>query len=113
MIDIEVIGNELRAAITRFLVPLQTERKLDDDAFEDLHRAATSLAAELKGSDTLPRGLMNELYVTIQTIRREEAYFHKNAEKLQEMANRIEMTFCLILKGECHADRVPGAPRVI
>ncbi len=113
MINIEVIGNELRAAITRFLVPLQTERKLDDEAFEDLHRAANSLAGELKGADTLPRKLMNELYVTIQVIRREGEYFHEAGETLQGMAGRLEMTFSLILKGECHDDRAPGVPRVI
>lgn len=69
MKTIDEVGERLCASITRLLVPLQTERRLHADVFEDLDRAAKDLERLLRASEALPRKLMNEIYVTLTILR--------------------------------------------
>ena len=113
MKNLDMMENKLRENITKLLVPLQTERRVDDAAFAAVDKAANALAAALRGNVTLPRNLLNEMYVTFTILRREAAHLPRKASAVEDMANRLEMTFALILKGESHQERVPGVPRVI
>jgi len=112
MRDVGAIGSELRKAIFEFILPLQTTRIVDREAFDRLDQSARSLAVVLKGNDLLPRALLNDLHVAGRVIRREAPYIKGESRNLEEMADRLEMTFDLILLGESHEDRTPGVPRI-
>jgi len=53
----------------------------------------------------ISKSLLNELYAAPFTKDQQAA--------LVKMAEQLELTFDLILRGECLGDRVPGVPRVI
>jgi hypothetical protein len=113
MNEIDQVADELRKNITNFIVPLQTTRVVRADAFEAINRSARTLARILRGSPLVQKSLLNELFVTAQILRAEAPYLKGESAKLSGMADQIETTFALILKGEAHEDRVPGVPRVI
>jgi hypothetical protein len=50
------IGEALKMAASRLLVPLTTTREVDEDAFRDLHEAALELVRCLKGRAEVPKG---------------------------------------------------------
>lgn len=103
----------LIASMGDFLCKLQIARAVDVATFELIDAQARELARELRGNEQLPRLLLQEWYVTIQTLRNEAPYFREHEKQLSEMANRLEFTFALVLRGESHDDRVPGVPRII
>ncbi|XZG71320.1 hypothetical protein ACTSKR_05510 [Chitinibacteraceae bacterium HSL-7] len=103
----------LIASMGDLLCKLQIAREVDVVAFELIEAQARELARELKGNEQLPRLLLQEWYLTIQTLRNEAPYFSEREKQLTEMANQLEFTFALILRGESHDDRVSGVPRII
>lgn len=111
--DLESVGAELRAAITAFVVPLQTTREVDVGAFSRLESAARRLAEDLKGVELVPKALLNEVFVAANILRREAPYLGTSRESVAEMASKLEMVFSLILRDEVPGDRVPGVPRII
>jgi len=113
MNDVESLGEELREAISRFVVPLQTIRTVDQKAFDRIEHLARLLSRKLKGNDLVSKSLLKELYVTATIIRAEAPYIKSEAAGLEKMAGQIEMIFGLILRGESCDDRKPGVPRVI
>ncbi len=56
---------------------------------------------------------MNELRVATKVLRAEAPYVDGGRNDLESMADKLEITFDLILKGESPEDRVPGVPRII
>jgi hypothetical protein len=117
MIDINEInsihGNSIREAVTKFFVPPQTTRIINREAFNELSNATKALAKALKGHDLVPKGLLNEIYSSIQLLRNEAPYFQGEVATLEDMANELEMTLGLIMIGESCEDRIPGVPRII
>ncbi len=113
MNDVEFLGEELREAITQFVVPLQTTRTVDRKAFDRIERSARLLSSKLKGNDLVSKSLLNQLYVTARVIRAEARFIEGESANLEKMADQIEMVFGLILLGESCDDRKPGVPRVI
>ena len=113
MQNIDSLAASLREAVTNFLVPLQTTRVVKPEAFEVLHNIAKDLMREFVGTDKISKSLLNEIYVTVLTMKAEAPYFDGHKEQLEEMANALEMCFSLILKNEVPEDRVPGVPRII
>lgn len=111
MRSVEEIAADLRQDITDFIVPIQTTKAVDTSKFERLERHASEAARTLKGSEQLPRFLLNELYVSMKVLRAEAPYCRSH--QLDLMADRIEMVFGLILRGESPDDRRPGVPRVM
>lgn len=110
---IEEIGNKLKEAITNFLVPLQTVKIVKSEAFEILRQQAEALALSLKDVESVPKHLLNELYVTIQIIRNEAPYAKGEKALLEQMAAKLEMCFALILRNEVSTERKPGVPRIM
>src|SRR6266498_6068789 len=92
-------GRAIREAVTRFIVPLQTTRMINRQAFNELSDAVKALANALKEHDLIPKALLNEIYGSMQVLRNEAAYFGGEAATLKDMANQLEMTFALILIG--------------
>jgi hypothetical protein len=111
--DIENAASDLRAAITDFLLPLQTSRVVRRDDFVRLRRHTHELMRLLKGRDLVSKALMNELFSVPLIIRAEIPYFKTDASDLDEMAGEIELCFSLLLKDEVPEDRIPGVPRII
>jgi hypothetical protein len=107
------IGESLKACVTALLVPIQTTRAIDEDAFRALHEQALRLVRACKGRDEVPKGLLRELHATFSILRAEAEHFGTRRRELEEMANDIEVCFGLILGDEVPEDRRPGVPRII
>ncbi|GJM24871.1 MAG: hypothetical protein DHS20C16_12860 [Phycisphaerae bacterium] len=110
---LESTAAELRQAITDFLVPLQTTRVVNKDAFARLFTHAQELMPILKEHELVPKSLLNELYRVPLVILAEAPYFKDESEQLDEMAHKIGVCFSRILKGEVPEDRIPGVPRLM
>lgn len=107
------IAPELRAAVTRFVVPLQTTRIVDSAAFERLHALTLELMRSYKGKDLVSKSLLNELYVTSRVIQAESAHAKTERGALEAMANKLETCVGLLLKNEVLEERQSGIPRII
>jgi hypothetical protein len=105
------IAPELREAITRFVVPLQTTRSVDSAAFEHLQALTVELMHWYKGKDLVSKSLLNEIYTTSRIIQAESVHAKANREVLERMAAKLEMCFGLLLLNETPEDRKPGVPR--
>jgi hypothetical protein len=49
----------------------------------------------------------------VRILRAESKYLKEYSPLIEVMADKIDMTFDLILLGESHDDRQPGEPRII
>ena len=107
------IAPELREAVTQFLIPLQTMQPIDVRAFERLHALVFELMNSYKGSDRVSKSLLHELYSVPRIISVELAHRPTERQVLEEMAQKLEFSFGLLLLGELPEDRKPGVPRVV
>ncbi|WP_218008509.1 hypothetical protein, partial [Janthinobacterium agaricidamnosum] len=71
------------------------------------------LARLLKNSELISKSLLNELHTAAKILRAEAPFVKGKSATLVKMAEQLELTFDLILRGECHNDRISGVPRVI
>lgn len=111
MIAIEQLADQIRVSSIDLVSALQTGQGLREEAFGRLDAASRELARQLKGSDILPRKLINELYMTAKILENEAPYA-KDRQRVSDMASVLFMTFDLILLGESHEDRQSGVPRI-
>lgn len=108
----EQLDSQIRAAASKLLIPLQTTRAVEPEAFAELAALTKTFAGALRDRDMVSKSLLNEIYTTIRVLRN-EAPHHTEPSVLVGMADQLEMTFSLILLGETPADRTPGIPRII
>ncbi|PDT35080.1 hypothetical protein CO671_18080 [Rhizobium sp. M10] len=95
----------------RFLLQVQTVRVLDFDAFDRLEAHGQEIARRLKGHSSVPKSVLHEMRVAAKILRAEALYMSTEQRAMNDMADRLEMTFDLILLDEDHSDRPPGIPR--
>ncbi len=107
------IGENLKRAITTFVVPIQTTKEVNEVAFSDLEECAMSLVRACKFKENIPKSLLRELLAVFTILRNEAAYLGAKAGRVEEMANSIEACFRLILADEVPEDRQPGVPRIV
>ena len=107
------ITERLRVAVTKFLVPLQTTRKVESTAFDELAESIKAISVVLKQQDLVPKGLLHEIYRSIRVIENEAVNMKQEEATLRKMANQLDVYFGMILGGESHEDRAPGIPRVV
>lgn len=112
MSSIESVAAELRSSGAELVMALQSTKEIKQQAFERLDRASRELSLLLKGSEQLPRQIVNDLYITAKILENEAPY-SQDSTLVQQMAYALYMTFDLILLGESHEDRKPGVPRVL
>lgn len=113
MTDAEMIFERFKEELGGFLLKIQTIRVLDAEAFERLNADCRKLAQELKNQPLVPKSMLNEIRVATKILRAEAAYVSGERDVIIDMADKLEMTFDLILLGEDHSDRTPGVPRII
>lgn len=113
MTDIGTLAEELSTETLGFLLSIQTVKKIDADAFQRIDQLTRQLAKLLKPQSLVPKNLLHEIRSTTKILRAEAPYINKGNNPLNAMADKLEMTFDLILLGESHEDRVPGVPRII
>jgi hypothetical protein len=111
--DLTFIEEKLKENIGIFLIDLQVSRRINELTFNEIDGASRELARCLKGSELVPRSLLNELHVFVRILRAESKYLKEYSPLIEVMADKIDMTFDLILLGESHDDRQPGEPRII
>ena len=107
------LADRFKTDIGQFVLRVQTIREVDAEAFLRIDCAAAELARLLVGHSLIPRSLLNELRTAIKVLRAEAPYIDGGRNELAKMADKLEMTFDLILIGESPGDRVPGVPRII
>lgn len=107
------IGGALREAVTALLVPIQTTREIDQAAFARLHEQALLLVHACKGTEEIPKSLLRELLGSYSILREEAPSFGSDRRVLEDMADKIEGCFRLILADEIPEDRRPGVPRIL
>ncbi len=112
MTELERVSAELRKAIFDVRMPLQTTKELNVSGFDRLERSAAELAELLRGSQQLPREIVNDLYMAAKAMENETPYA-KDQALVSQWASKLYMTFDLILLGEAHRDYKPGVPRVL
>jgi hypothetical protein len=105
------IAPELREAVTQFLVPLQTMHRVDVVAFNRLHDLVVELMHSYKGSDLVSKSLLHELYSVPRIIFGELEHRPTDRQVLEQMAQKLDYCFSLLLLGEVPEDRKPGVPR--
>ena len=107
------LQERLQTELGRFLQGIQVRRSIDSEAFRVIDTDAHELARRLKGEALVPKWILNELRVATKVLRAEAPHIEGGRNPLVDMADRLEMTFDLILKGESHEDRIPGVPRIV
>ena len=107
------IAPDLREAVTQFLVPLRTMQPTDVRAFDCLHSLVVELMRSYKGSDRVSKSLLHELYSVPRVISAELEHRPAERQILEQMAQKLEVCFGLLLLGEVPEDRKPGVPRII
>lgn len=112
MNEINSLEKQLHERITNLIVPIQTEGVIDDTAYISLLSIVNDLSSVLLNKELIPKSVLNEIFVTIKILRNESLSL-KKSPLLEEMANKLEYLFELILKGETSEQRVPGVPRII
>lgn len=112
MTDAETIFERFKDELGGFLLKVQTTRVVDAEAFERLNADSRKLAQELRNQPLVPKSVLNEMRVATKILRAEAAYMRDEQGVMLDMANKLEMTFDLILLGEDHSDRSP-VPRII
>jgi hypothetical protein len=112
MSEFDELQHCFKADLGHFLLAILTVRVVDVAGFEKVDGEAAELARFLKGQSLVPKSLLKELRWAIKCLRAEASYVGESGQ-LHEMANRLEMTFDLILVGESREDRAPGVPRII
>jgi hypothetical protein len=110
---LQALSENLDRDLLSFLLNLETFRPSDRNAFAKIEQQAADVARALKGADVLPRTLLNNIFRAIGIIRAQVSHQKEWQRELDDMANRLEMIFGLILAGETPDDRIPGVPRTI
>ncbi|WP_338768683.1 hypothetical protein [Massilia sp. METH4] len=113
MNDLELVQENFQEKIGNLLLSVQTTKTVDSQAFQEVDNKAKLLARLLKDRKLISKSLLNELHTAAKILRAEAPYMKEHSAALVKLAEQLELTFDLILRGECHGDRVPGVPRVI
>lgn len=94
---------------------VQDGKEIRRSAFERIEQLSKHLTALLKGQELLPRYILLQLSQAASILQNEASYMPTTADKQEalRMANAIQVTLDLILRGECHDDRRPGIPRIV
>lgn len=94
---------------------VQDGKEIRRSAFERTEQLSKQLTALLKGQELLPRYILLELSQAANVLQNEASYMPTTGDKQEalRMANAIQLTLDLILRGENHDDRHPGISRII
>jgi hypothetical protein len=113
MSDLDLAQEGFRQKIGDFLLEVQTMKTINPQTFQEVDVKARLLARLLKDRELISKSLLNELHTAARILRAEAPFIKDQHVALVKMAEQLELTFDLILRGECHSDRIPGVPRVI
>lgn len=113
MNDIDLIQDGFKYKVGDFLLAVQTVKTVNHQAFQEVDAQAKLLARLLKGRELVSKSFLNDLHTAARILRAEAPFIKDQLITLVKMAEQLELTFDLILRGECHADRTPGVPRII
>ena len=113
--EIRPVYEQLERHMLDVVNGVQDGKEIRKSAFERVEQLSKQLTALLKGHELLPRKILLQLSQASNVLQNEAAYMPTAAEKQEalRMANAIQITSDLILRGECHDDRRPGIPRII
>ena len=113
--EIRTVFEQLERYMFDVVNGVQGGKEIRRSAFERTEQLSKQLTALIKGHELLPRDILLQLDKAANVLQNEASYMPTTADKQEalRMANAIQVTFDLILRGECHDDRRPGVPRII
>ncbi|MEP7123732.1 MAG: hypothetical protein ABJE95_22580 [Byssovorax sp.] len=111
--DLSQPVEDLREAVSKFLIPVQTTRAVDVDAFQILYERAIGAVRMCKGRPDVPKALLVELLGTYSVLRAEAPYLGAKRQVLEGMADKVESCFRMILADEVPEERQAGVPRIV
>jgi hypothetical protein len=109
---LERAAHRFRKAVIEAILPVKTTRVINDVKFRELHEAAIDVTRLLKGQEFVSKSLLADFYNAYGMLRGEIPYFGNDGAKLEDMADKLEMSFFYILEDDRHEDRIPGVPRI-
>lgn len=113
--DIRSVFERLERHMFDVVNGVQDGKEIIRAAFEQTEQLSRQLTALLKGHELLPRSILLQLSQAMTVIQNEAPYMQTNADQQEafRIANVLQGTLDLILRGECHDDRRPEIPRII
>lgn len=113
MTEIAFNQERLKTLVGTFLSSIQMGGSVDLSLGREIVAMSKELARALKGHELIPKTLINELHSTSKILRGEIPHIRVGANDAEQIANELDYSFDLILRGESHEDRAPGVPRII
>lgn len=113
MNEVTRISENFKEELGIFLLDIQTARILNESAFCRIETNSQEIAKQLKKHPLVPKSVLHEMRTAIKILRAEAPYMPEKKQVMNNMADRLEMTFDLILLGEDHGDRSSGTPRIL
>lgn len=113
--EVHSVFDELQIHMFDVVNGVQDGKEIRASAFERTEELSRQLTKLLKDHEFLPRYVLLKLSQAAAILENEASYMPTIAEQQEavRMANAIQVTSSLILRGECHDDRRPGIPRII
>ncbi len=113
MRHLDEVSIDIRAGITRLIVPIQRGERVDDEAYCALLDYCRELSSILRGHELVPRGILYEIFSALIILRNESYAPTDNASRLTEMSGGIECAFHDLLLDQSPEVRQPGVPRIV
>jgi hypothetical protein len=104
--------DRLRSDITAAILPLQTTRAVDIGAFDALVSTIERILVESKSAESLSKALLKELNFTRKVVRNEAVHHKTHRAFLEQLADKLDFYFDLLLLSETPDQRKPGVPRI-
>jgi hypothetical protein len=90
---------------------VQEAKVVRSNAFNAAHVLGRELATQFKGSELLPRKLLQAL-LRVANLLENEAPYCPSPSRVLAMANLVHQTFGCLVGGDAHDDSLPGVPRI-
>jgi hypothetical protein len=107
--------DHVAAEMLRYLADVrngvQEAKEVRSDSFNAAHVLGRELARQFKGSEMLPRTLLQSLSRAANMLENEAPYC-PSPPRVVAMANAVHRTLGCLIGGEAHDDALPGVPRV-
>ena len=111
--DIDFLAEQLKREGTSLVLSVQIEKKLDQHCYLRLIDILKNITLTLKDVECVPKLLLLNIHVAINSIINERPYLSESEFILSEtVISTLNKYFYYILKNEKYDERVPGVPRI-
>ncbi|MES2322558.1 MAG: hypothetical protein V4633_09875 [Pseudomonadota bacterium] len=109
--EIGLVFDDLQRHLSDVVNDVQDAKEIRTKSFEQTEILGQELTRHLKGHEFLPRFVLRSYHRSIGALENSAKYM-PDPQEVANLVASLQTTFYLILDGECHADRIPGKPRI-